>query len=163
MNPDHDTFTPSCSTHAQGLSAYFSLLVGDTIQLFLLLLTATFSVLVLTGSPLLFSALLEKLWAGLLECCDGKQDKLIILSNLDRRSGNDQRRKGLVALDKLLLDVCWHRDKVSLEVLGVLDKEVRVDDRSKGLGSQVTTKSKLVRSAMFRAALLVLTFDAFAR
>lgn len=84
MHPDHDAFTPTSPSHAQGFAADLALFIGHTIQLSLFFFAAAFDIFVLTRCPLLLSTLMDKLGAVLLESHDGKQRKLIIMVDLHR-------------------------------------------------------------------------------
>ena len=116
MQPDHNTLAPTGAPHTQRLTADLALLVGDAVQLLLLFLAAALDVLVLARRPFLVAGLLQKLVAKLLECRHGEQHKLLIVSDLDRRSWHYHRCQCFVARQELLFSILWYGNEVRLEV-----------------------------------------------
>lgn len=137
MYPDHDTFAPSRASHTQSLATNLALFIGDSIELPLLFLSTAFNVLVLTGRPLLFSALGEEFGAVFLKCRHSKENKLVVLGHLDSRARHNHGRYCLILLNEILLCIARNNNEMCLNVLRILHKKFRVDNGGQGLGRKV--------------------------
>ena len=72
--------------------------------------------------------LVDELLAVLLERRDGVEGELIVRGYFLGRTGDDEWGYGFVCLDEVFDELFGYDDKVGLEVFGVLDHELRVDD-----------------------------------
>lgn len=138
VDPDHHALAPPGPCQPQRLAPDLALVATRPLDLLALLLLAALDVLVVARRPFHLAALVLEVGAVLLERRDGEQRELVVLGDLDRRAGHHHGRQRLVALEEIALGVVGHRDEVRLEVFGVLDEELGVDDRREGFRREVS-------------------------
>lgn len=156
MGPDHDALAPARPPQPQRLAPYLLFLLGHAVKLALLLLLSALDVLVLSGRPLLFSALVEELAAGLLKCRYREESELVVLGHLDGGARNHHWRNCLVAAKKVFARIGRDGDQVGLEVLGILHEQAGIDDGDEGFCGEVS-------AGAWRGVLAARTLSCFGR
>lgn len=128
MDPDHDGLTPGRAPKTQSLPPELALIAANALNLLAFLFLSTFNVLEVSRNPSLFSTLVHKLDAVLLERGDGVQREFVVRGYEARGSRNHHRRYSFVSLEEVLHLLRGYSNQVGFDVLGILNDGAGVND-----------------------------------